>query len=1253
MSSDIFQSLTSEAYDYYCKAISYYSDNELEGSLINFLLALNNLNNVKKYFKENSSLGVTTETAFKNEEYNRYLVPIKEKYVSLAAQTKNKQKCEIIDNIDIAITKILSYIRPLQLQLKKIKFDRAGNSGDDEKKEEMPCTDIKSENKKEDSITFNDISGQHTAKQQLRDSILNPLLYPRLFPNLSKGILFYGPPGTGKTLLAKAFVSELQIEADKNNTDIRIIFYAPKGSDLKGKYVGESEKKIAAYFKCASAAATACNTELFDINEANEQEQKKQGLVVTKKTSRVISVIFMDEIEAIAGNRDHDESGIMTTTVNALLQEMDGVNSYPNVVVMAATNYPWKLDEAILRRFDTKIYIKLPSAEDIFTLIKNDIYSKYIKPALKKPANIKLIEIKKEDEKTGDLLCNNNTVALKKYKFVDKPNNIELFDFYRKIYFPDFTDEQIKSFSEELHKSLFSGGDSKNVCMYVFKMMGKEALSLNTFINRAMINPSLLTKEDLLLDNSNKYIKEICAENVDKDFIFNYFNIAGTSNGELKPTEYPKCIFLPYANLLETNIQTILILKELDQKTLEDKYTNFFNKSDGSAITVDDILSSTKEDFKNFYDEYYQKMATLIHINYIPRIIDNLIYLYINKFNLDSFKKRCQDQAKQIHAKIGKDYKNIIKDDDSYSKFIKNIALTLYDSTNTLLNDCKNSSHIDFYINIKLFIDTIETVIFDSEKTKMFITIRQEILIPNEYNELKIRKEIWVNTFIKADINRDVWSIIKNGFTKFSNGFISKCNDFYGKMVSIFSHHENELQPLHTNSNSTLGKLNTNELNTYRKASNHIMAEIYSNLKNMYCVESIYDLDNDIKIRSITNYIHPSVINTNAELGSTGSSTICLSKGVILDKTYGCGDLTAQIGKFIEHYTAENKKYYEQNIKNLSTKSTNEDEENDLKTNFPILYHINVKKYMSYLTFINLGQNYNDDDTLGVKFDTDNIYNDDKRTAQTPKAAAAKKAALAAKAASKAAAVATKAVAKAAVATKVKVSDLYTTVPTTEQVAVFKSYTDVVAMVWVKELSPQDKKDKIQQNITDKIDLLNSSNDNSSNGMSNIFDNKPIIKHNDLYYITYDVDVGVDIAKVMLPLYTYKYGNYETPLQVTTIMDTKLMFYFTKDNKIITDQITIEKAIQKTAEKDKPSNSECMEESEVSRKISFSFKIDDFMQSINTKNLDSIKATVSQEKVDDLDAYVQGKYVEKTKEEIAQAKKEKADKANKAKVATV
>ena len=444
------ETLRSQAHNFKKKAEAYRKKGEVEGSLINYLLAANNYHNIKDVDK---------------------------------------------------VAECMKYIIPLQRKLQEYKIQRNKSNNDDK---DVNCEEIKLD--KKGTLKFEHVSGQETAKDQLKQGLLYPLLYPALFPYVSKGVLFYGPPGTGKTLLAKAFANELQDEAiqiskkeaesDTSNksrnsiTDVsvKILFYAPSGGSLKGKYVGETEKNIEKYFKCASEAATACEASALK----NKSIMNSTGTINPNEKARilnhrVISVLFLDEVEAIAGDRESDPSGLMTNSVNTLLQMMDGVSSYSNVVVMAATNYPWNLDPAILRRFDTKIYISPPTVSDALNLIKielgtyiekslTDLVAKQEKIHDKSKTPHENAGKKKEDgTKEDPVICDHPEDSNPADNNTDKPTIQDIYEIFQNRYFKGLKDSSLEEFIKSFlinNEKIFTGGDIKNVCRYVFKVMG-------------------------------------------------------------------------------------------------------------------------------------------------------------------------------------------------------------------------------------------------------------------------------------------------------------------------------------------------------------------------------------------------------------------------------------------------------------------------------------------------------------------------------------------------------------------------------------------------------------------------------------------------------------------------------------------------------------------------------------------------------------------------------------------------------------
>ncbi|SDF64501.1 CDC48 family AAA ATPase [Halorientalis regularis] len=176
--------------------------------------------------------------------------------------------------------------------------------------------------------SWDDVGGLGDTKERLRETIQWPLEYPEVFEELdmqaAKGVLMYGPPGTGKTLLAKAVANEAQSN-----------FISVKGPELLNKYVGESEKGV---------------REIFE-----------------KARSNAPTVIFFDEIDAIAGERGRNsgDSGVGERVVSQLLTELDGIESLEDVVVIATSNRPDLIDSALLRpgRLDRHVHVPVPDED--------------------------------------------------------------------------------------------------------------------------------------------------------------------------------------------------------------------------------------------------------------------------------------------------------------------------------------------------------------------------------------------------------------------------------------------------------------------------------------------------------------------------------------------------------------------------------------------------------------------------------------------------------------------------------------------------------------------------------------------------------------------------------------------------------------------------------------------------------------------------------------------------------------------------
>ncbi|MCG2827693.1 CDC48 family AAA ATPase [Methanothermobacter sp. K4] len=176
-------------------------------------------------------------------------------------------------------------------------------------------------------VTYEDIGGLKEEVKKVREMIEIPLKRPELFERLGitppKGVLMHGPPGTGKTLLAKAVANESDAH-----------FIAINGPEIMSKYVGGSEERLREFFE-----------------EAEENAP---------------SIIFIDEIDAIAPKREDVSGEVERRIVAQLLTLMDGLKTRGQVVVIGATNRPDALDPALRRpgRFDREIEIGVPDREE-------------------------------------------------------------------------------------------------------------------------------------------------------------------------------------------------------------------------------------------------------------------------------------------------------------------------------------------------------------------------------------------------------------------------------------------------------------------------------------------------------------------------------------------------------------------------------------------------------------------------------------------------------------------------------------------------------------------------------------------------------------------------------------------------------------------------------------------------------------------------------------------------------------------------
>ncbi|MCW4010319.1 MAG: AAA family ATPase [Candidatus Bathyarchaeota archaeon] len=184
-------------------------------------------------------------------------------------------------------------------------------------------------------VTWAEVVGLETAKKAVKEAIVYPVQRPDLFPlGWPRGILLFGPPGCGKTLLAAAVATEI----DAN-------FYSIDAASIMSKWLGEAEQNVAKLFNSARKSS----------NEGKP------------------AIVFVDELDSLMGTHSNEVGGEIRVK-NQFLKEMDGImdkGKALHVYVIGATNKPWDLDWAFIRRFQKRILVPLPDHNTRLNMLKH------------------------------------------------------------------------------------------------------------------------------------------------------------------------------------------------------------------------------------------------------------------------------------------------------------------------------------------------------------------------------------------------------------------------------------------------------------------------------------------------------------------------------------------------------------------------------------------------------------------------------------------------------------------------------------------------------------------------------------------------------------------------------------------------------------------------------------------------------------------------------------------------------------------
>jgi SpoVK/Ycf46/Vps4 family AAA+-type ATPase len=230
-------------------------------------------------------------------------------------------------------------IKALQGAVSSFDMQMAANNGEDggEKTAEGGGKSVAAELvvTEKPQVNWEEVVGLDTAKKAVKEAIVYPVQRPDLFPlGWPRGILLFGPPGCGKTLLAAAVATEIDAH-----------FYSIDAASIMSKWLGEAEQNVAKLFGSARKSST---------------EGKP-------------AIVFVDELDSLMGQHQNEVGGEIRVR-NQFLKEMDGIvdkgKSLLHVYVIGATNKPWDLDWAFIRRFQKRILVPLPDHHTRLMMLK-------------------------------------------------------------------------------------------------------------------------------------------------------------------------------------------------------------------------------------------------------------------------------------------------------------------------------------------------------------------------------------------------------------------------------------------------------------------------------------------------------------------------------------------------------------------------------------------------------------------------------------------------------------------------------------------------------------------------------------------------------------------------------------------------------------------------------------------------------------------------------------------------------------------